>query len=211
MLPVFFLVFAPFLTCYNTAMIYRVSGKLILIQDRFVVVETGGIGYKILASARTLTGIGVPGRDISFFTHHHIYETGMDLFGFLSEGELVFFELLISVSGVGPRSALSILDVASLEELSAAIKEGRPDLLSRASGIGKKTAERIIIELRTKVDSVKAGAVVQKMEVDEDLIEALCSLGYRRDDARAALGKVGTETQGINDRLRAALGILGKR
>ena len=98
-----------------------------------------------------------------------------------------------------------------MEELSAAIKEGRPDLLSRASGIGKKTSERIIIELKTKVQSVKAGMVVQKMEVDEDLIEALANLGYRRDDARAALAKVGTEVKGINDRLRAALGILGKR
>jgi len=192
-------------------MIYRVSGKLILIADRFAVVETGGVGFKILASARTLAGLGAPDTDVSFFTHLHVREDGIDLFGFLSEGELVFFELLISVSGVGPRSALSILDVASLEDLSAAIKEGRPDLLSHASGIGKKTAEKIIIELKTKVQSVKAGAVVQKMEVDEDLIEALANLGYRRDDARAALAKVGAEVKGINDRLRAALGVLGKR
>jgi Holliday junction DNA helicase RuvA len=192
-------------------MIYRISGKLVLVADRFAVIETGGVGFKILASARTLAGLGHPGAEHAFFTHLHVREDGIDLFGFLSEGELVFFELLISVSGVGPRSALSILDVAGLEELSAAIKEGRPDLLARASGIGKKTAERIIIELKTKVQSVKAGVVVQKMEVDEDLIEALANLGYRRDDARAALAKVGTEVQGINDRLRAALSILGNR
>jgi len=192
-------------------MIYRVSGKLVLIADRFIVIETGGIGFKVHISARTLAGLGAPGVDIAFFTHMHVREDGMDLFGFLSEAELVFFELLISISGVGPRSALSILDVASLEELSAAIKEGRPDLLSRASGIGKKTAERIIIELKTKVQSVKAGVVVEKMEVDEDLIEALANLGYRRDDARVALSKVGSDVQGINDRLRAALSILGKR
>lgn len=192
-------------------MIYRVSGKLVLVADRFAVVETGGVGFKILPSARTLAGLDASATDVVFFTHLQVREDGMDLFGFLSEEELVFFELLISVSGVGPRSALSILDVAGLEELSAAIKEGRPDLLSRASGIGKKTAERIIIELRTKVQSVKAGVVIQKMEVDEDLIEALTNLGYRRDDARTALAKVGTEVQGVNDRLRAALGILGKK
>jgi len=192
-------------------MIYRVSGKLVLVTDRFVVIETGGVGFKIYGSARTLAGLGAPGMESTFFTHLHVREDGIDLFGFLSEEELIFFELLISISGVGPRSALSILDVASLEELSAAIKEGRPDLLARASGIGKKTAERIIIELKTKVQSVKAGMFVQKMEVDEDLIEALVNLGYRRDDARAALAKVGVEVQGINDRLRAALSILGKR
>ena len=192
-------------------MIYRVSGKLVLIADRFAVVETGGVGFKIYTSARTLAGLGGSGVDVAFFTHMHVRDDGMDLFGFRSEEELVFFELLISVSGVGPKSALSILDVASLEDLSAAIKEGRPDLLSRASGIGRKTAERIIIELKTKVQSVKAGMVVQKMEADEDLVEALANLGYRRDDARAALAKVGTEVQGINDRLRAALKILGNR
>lgn len=192
-------------------MIYRVSGKLILIADRFAVVETGGVGFKVYASARTLAGLGNPDKNVAFFTHMHVRDDGMDLFGFQLEEELVFFELLISVSGVGPRSALSILDVASLEELSAAIKEGRPDLLSRASGIGKKTAERIIIELKTKVQSVKAGMVVQKMEADEDLTEALANLGYRRDDARAALAKVDAEVQGINDRIRAALKILGNR
>jgi Holliday junction DNA helicase RuvA len=192
-------------------MIYRVSGTLLTVADRFAVIEAGGIGFKILASARTLAGLGAPGSKVALFTHLQVREDGMDLFGFPSEEELVFFGLLISVSGVGPKSALSILDVASLEDLSSAIKEGRPDLLSHASGIGKKTAERIIIELKTKVQATKAGAVVQKMEADEDLVEALTGLGYRRDEARAALAKVGVDVQGINDRLRAALQILGNR
>lgn len=192
-------------------MIYRISGKLLMVADRFAVVETGGIGFKVLSSARTLAGLGAPMSVVTLFTHLQVREDGMDLFGFPSEEELIFFGLLISVSGVGPKSALSILDVASLEDLSSAIKEGRPDLLSHASGIGKKTAERIIVELKTKVQASKASAVVQKMDADEDLIEALTSLGYRRDEARVALGKVGVEVQGLNDRLRAALKILGNR
>jgi holliday junction DNA helicase RuvA len=129
----------------------------------------------------------------------------------LSEDELQFFEMLISVSGVGPKSALAILDVAKLDELSAAIKEDRPDLLTRASGIGRKTAERVIIELRTKVQSVKSGSMVEKMETDADLVEALSSLGYRREEARAALGKVDVKVVGVEARLKAALGILGKK
>src|ERR1700733_232500 len=98
--------------------------------------------------------------------------------------------MLISVSGVGPKSALSILDIAQLDELSAAIKEGRPDLLTKAAGIGRKTAERVIIELRGRVQSSRSGAITEKMQTDSDLVEALMSLGYHRDQARAALAKV---------------------
>jgi Holliday junction DNA helicase RuvA len=189
-------------------MIYNIFGKLSSVSDRFAVVQASGVGYKIYLSSRVISNLPKIGSDVFFYTYLNVREDGMDLFGFLKEEELSFFELLISVSGVGPRSALSILDVASLEELSAAIKEGRPDLLSHASGIGKKTAERIIIELKTKVQSMKASSVVEKMEVDEDLIEALANLGYRRDDARVALSKIGLDVQGVNDRLRAALKIL---
>ncbi len=145
------------------------------------------------------------------FTHFQVREDGMDLYGFTSEEERGYFELLISVSGVGPKSALSILDVASMGELAAAIKEGRPDLLTRASGIGTKIAERIIIDLRGKVQSLSSGAMVEKMEADADLVEALSNLGYRREEARAALNKVGSEVVGVEDRLKAALKILGKR
>src|SRR5258708_18010547 len=119
--------------------------------------------------------------------------------------------MLISVSGVGPKSALSILDIAPLSELSAAIKEGRPDLLTRASGIGRKTAERVIVELRTKVQSAKSGLVIEKMETDADLLDALTGLGYRREEARAALAKVDTKISGTEDRLRAALALLSKK
>jgi Holliday junction DNA helicase RuvA len=192
-------------------MIHSVSGRLILKGDNFLVVEAGGIGFKIFASERTIRDAGAIGHETKLFTHFHIREDAMELYGFLLEESLTFFELLISVSGVGPKSALSILDVAALDELSAAIKEGRPDLLTKASGIGKKTAERIIIELRNKVQSAKSEAVVSKMETDSDLVEALSSLGYRREEARAALGKVPTEIVGVEARLKEALKILSKR
>ena len=101
--------------------------------------------------------------------------------------------------------------VAKLDELSAAIKEGRPDLLTRASGIGLKTAERIIVELRSKVQSAKSGSVVEKMEGDADIVEALTGLGYRREEARAALGKIDPKIKGTEDRLKAALAMLAKK
>lgn len=191
-------------------MIYSVSGKLGLKGPNFAVVEAGGLGLKILAGARTLAGLHSMDANVKLFTHFYVREDVMELFGFLSEEELRFFEMLISVSGVGPKSALAILDIAKLNELSAAIKEGRPDLLTRASGIGRKTAERIIVELRTKVQSAKAGLVVEKMEADADLIEALSGLGYRKEEARSALSKVDANMVDVSERLKAALKLLSK-
>lgn len=192
-------------------MLYSVAGKLALKSDRFVVVAAGGLGIKLFASKQTLTAFPAAGTDVKLFTHLYVREDALDLYGFFSPEELDFFEMLISVSGVGPKSALSILDVAKLDELSAAIKEGRPDLLTRASGIGRKTAERIIVELRTKVQSAKSGLVVEKMEGDTDIVEALAGLGYRREAARAALAKIDPKTHGTEDRLKAALSALAKK
>jgi Holliday junction DNA helicase RuvA len=196
---------------YNEPMIYSISGKLALKEANFAVVEAGGLGLKLFASKQTLEALPAAGTGVTFYCHLHVREDALDLFGFTSPDELEFFEMLISVSGVGPRSALAILDTGPLSELSAAIKEGRPDLLTRAAGIGRKTAERVIVELRSKVQSSKSGAVVEKMQTDSDLVEALMSLGYHRDQARAALGKVDEKVVGTEARLRAALAVLANK
>jgi Holliday junction DNA helicase RuvA len=194
-------------------MIYSIFGKLALKEEHFIVVELGGFGMKVFVSKTTLDALPAAnsGNDVKLFTHLNVKEDALDLYGFGTPDEMDFFELLISVSGVGPRSALAILDVGRLDELSAAIKEGRPDLLTRAAGIGRKTAERVILELRSKVESVKSGAVVEKMQTDSDLAEALTSLGYRRDEARTALEKVGEDVVGAENRLKAALKILSTK
>ena len=192
-------------------MIYSVSGKLTLKSDHFVVIETGGLGLKIVVSEGTLKELSPAGGTAKLFTYLNVRENAMELYGFLSDEALAYFEMLISVSGVGPKSALAILDVAPMSELSAAIKEGRPDLLTRASGIGRKTAERVIIELRSKVQSATSGQVIEKMETDADLVEALSNLGYRHDEARAALAKVDEKITGVEARLKAALALLSKK
>ena len=189
-------------------MLYSVSGKLAFKSGNFIVVEAGGLGIKLYASKQTRESLPPVGTSVKFFTFLYVREDIFDLYGFSSDEELTFFEMLISVSGIGPKSALNILDVAPLAELSAAIKEGRPDLLTRASGVGGKTAERVIVELRTKVQSSKSGLVVEKMQTDVDLVDALTGLGYRREEARAALGRVEVKVSGAEDRLKAALKIL---
>lgn len=192
-------------------MIYSLAGKIALTSEHFAVIEVHGVGFKVFMSRRTVKSLPAVGVEAKLFSHLYPREDSMDLYGFTSQEELRFFELLNSVSGVGPRSALAIMDIAELKQLSAAIKENRPDLLTRASGIGRKTAERIILELRGKVDSIGSGAVVEAMESDVDLIETLVGLGYRREEAKTALARVDVKVEGVEARLKAALKILGRK
>ncbi|MBI4085229.1 MAG: Holliday junction branch migration protein RuvA [Candidatus Liptonbacteria bacterium] len=192
-------------------MVYSVSGKLAAKRDSFAVVEVSGVGIKIITHKRALSSLPSVGSEVKLFSHLHVREDILDLYGFVSEEELGFFELLISVSGVGPKSALSILEISELKELSAAIQENRPDLLTRASGIGRKTAERIIIDLKNRVKTEKSEEAVKRMESDADIVETLVGLGYRRDDAKTALQKVDKSVAGLEQRLKTALKILGKK
>ncbi len=192
-------------------MIHSVSGKLIEKRDNFAVVEVLGVGIKVITHKRALSSLPSVGNQVKLFTHLYVREDILDLYGFPYEDELNFFELLISVSGVGPKSALSILEISELKELAAAIQENRPDLLTRASGIGRKTAERIIIDLKNKVKAEMSSEAVKRMESDADIVETLANLGYRRDEAKVALQKVDKEVVGLEPRLKAALKILGKK
>lgn len=192
-------------------MIHSIAGKLAAKGENAVILETAGFGLKILAHRRTLGSLPEVGADIKLFCCLYVREDGLELYGFLTSEELGLFELLNSVAGVGPKSALSILEITDTKGLAASIKEGRPDLLTRASGIGRKTAERIILELKNKVRAERAEATVKKLESDADLAEALVGLGYRRDQAKAALGKVDEAITRIEERLKAALTILGRK
>lgn len=192
-------------------MLYSISGKLASKTGNFAVVDAAGLGLKIFMSSRTLERLPKIGEAVKLFLHLHVREDALELYGFLSEDELRFFELLISVSGVGPKSAIAILNIADLKELAAAIKESRPDLLTRASGIGRKTAERIVLELKSRVEAPTAGLTVAKMESDADLVEMLAGLGYRKQEAKDALAKVDEKIVDLEERLKAALKNLTKK
>lgn len=193
-------------------MLYSLSGKLQKAGDNFLVLEVMNFGFKIFTHGRALAKLPPIGGSLTIFSYLYLRDEGMELYGFLDARELEFFELLISVSGVGPKSALAVMEVDELKNLLAAIKEGRPDLLTRAAGIGRKTGERIILELKGKVHLDKSGEAVKRMESDADLIETLCGLGYRRDEARRALEEVGGKHQKLEDRFKMALKILtGKK
>lgn len=177
---------------------HRAGALLLMVQ---------GVGYKVSVTKQTLLKFS-PGADVSLSIHTVVREEALDLYGFENETELRFFEMLLTVSGVGPRSALAILDIANVETLRTAIARGNSEYLTKVSGIGRKTAEKIVIELREKV-GVGDDATSQALKGDEEALEAMRSLGYSPAEARDALRKVPHDIANSNDRLREALKILG--
>jgi Holliday junction DNA helicase RuvA len=191
--------------CYDYSMIGSIKGKIILKTEKFLIVETGGVGYKISVSPDILSKTKKINEEISLWTHTQVREDALDLYGFLERPELEFFELLLNVSGIGPRSALAILGIASIETLRKAIGTGDTSYLTKISGIGKKTAERIVIELRDKMGTELEGSSLRE---ELDALEALKSLGYSQNEAREALKKVSPNVN-TNTKIREALKILG--
>ena len=189
-------------------MIGYLEGDVQAIRAGFAIISAGGVGYKVSATKQALGSLRVGAR-ASLWTHLAVRENALDLYGFANEEELRFFDLLLTVSGIGPKSALAILDIATTETLRSAIAGGNATYLTNVSGIGKKTAEKIIVELRDKVGLSEGGASAI-LKGDEEALEAMRSLGYSPQEAREALRKVPQEMTGSNARLREALKIMGK-
>lgn len=175
-----------------------------------VILDASGTGYKVAVTLEASTRLP-EGTTAVLWTHLAVRENALDLYGFLSRDELIFFELLLSVSGIGPKSALSILSIADVATLSRAIGEGDSTYLTRVSGIGKKSAEKIVLELRDKLHRHVSGETSGTLQEEADVLEALETLGYARKDAREALKSVASTNTDAKTRLKEALKILGKK
>ncbi len=189
-------------------MIGSIKGKIILQEEKFLIIETVGVGYKVNVSGNTLSGLKEARKEVLLWIHTHVREEALDLYGFLNREDLQFFEMLINIPGIGPKGALGILDAVPLTALRKAINTKDTAYLTRISGIGKKTAEKIIIELGDKImrDEVSEKTGISLQE-ELDALEALKSLGYSVYEAREALKKVpsGGDT---NKKIREALKVL---
>lgn len=190
-------------------MIAQLEGKIVGIRGNAVILMVGGVGYRVAVSAYTLGKVAGKQDRILFHIHTHVREDMLALYGFLNEEELTMFELLISISGIGPKVALSILSIADVKTICTAIVNKDPSILTRVSGVGKKTAERVIIELQNKVDAVNSGDQASTL-VDQDAIEALTSLGYSVTESREALKLVPADITDVGARIRQTLKNLGK-
>lgn len=194
-------------------MIYSLQGILTEKRGNFFVIEIGligqgGISFLIKSSVNAVKSLPEIGALVKVFTYLHVREDVLELYGFLNKEELDFFKTLIGVSGIGPKSALGILGVEKVEKLRAAIAEGRPELLTKASGIGRRMAERVVLELKNKMAQAGSEEIVGLMESDHDIVEALVNLGYVKSQAKEALVKVDAKIGKLEDRLKAALKFL---
>lgn len=190
-------------------MISHLSGIVFSKGLKDVIIDVQGVGFRVFCGVETIKKIPEKGGKVNIWTHHAIREDTHELYGFLYKEELEFFELLIGISGIGPKTALGILGLAPLDTLKRAIAAGEITYLTKVSGIGKKMAQKIILELREKLAGESAGEA-SDLAGDADVLEALISLGYSRAQARSALQKVPSTIISTNDRIKEAIKIMGR-
>lgn len=177
-------------------------------KDNFAIVDVSGVGYKVFSPDNFLNSL-VIGNEAEFFIYTQVAETALDLYGFATSEDLEFFELLLTISGIGPRSSLDILKKAKVNDLTQAVQTGNHELLAKVSGLGPKTAEKIVIGLKNKLGAGFTGGVANWNDDFGDALEALLSLGYSSNDARLALEQVKSIDAG--DKIKEALKILGRK
>lgn len=191
-------------------MISRLSGKLVHSDQKYIVLDVNGVGYKISTTNDTIARLSGD-KDVVFWTYLAVRENAMDLYGFSSQNELSFFELLITISGIGPKTALGILNSASVQSIERAVNTGDTSHLTKVGGIGKKVAEKIVLELKDKILTISHSPESEKaMRDDSDVVEALKALGYRDLESREVLKKLPKDITKTSDKIKGALKILGK-
>ena len=189
-------------------MYYYINGEYAEKGENFIVIDAGGVGYKIYTSLAAISKMPEFGKKVKVFTHFYVREDTQDLYGFPTNEELSMFLNLISVSGVGPKAALAILSVATPPELALAIIQKNVKVITKASGVGPKLAERVILELKNKIKNIDAlpeeFAENVVSDLDSEAVEALVSLGYSEQEAKKAIGLL-DETLSVEETIKEAL------
>ncbi len=206
-------------------MIAYLHGRLLSRKANRVTIDAGGVGYDVMIPVSTFYELGEEGSDVSLHIHTHVREDALALYGFQTEQEKTLFERLLAVSGVGPRLAITILSGLEMNDLVQALRKGDVATLLHMPGVGRKTAERLVLELREKLDDLALAAASEREAagqpapsgllgaVDEDVLSALVNLGYTRTNAEAAILEVRRESPDgeFDDVLRASLRMLARK
>ena len=190
-------------------MIGKIRGKIESIKESYAIIDVHDVGYKIQLNSYSLAKIA-GAETVELFIYTHVREDILALYGFLTEEEQEMFELLISISGIGPKAASSILTIASPKTIKAAIVNEDTSILTKVSGVGKKTAGRVILELKNKVGSISKSDQDETVG-DSNSIEALMAMGYSAYEAREALKSVPNDIKDIGKRVGMALKNIGKK
>lgn len=193
-------------------MIGRIKGKIIEKTPPLVLVDVGGVGYEVLVPMSTFCSLPEAGGEAAFLTHFVVREDAMQLYGFSSAQERDVFRALIKISGIGPKIGLAVLSSMSISDFASAVQSEDAAMISRTPGIGKKTAERLILELKGKLSGVELslpGASAQQDSDYADVVGALTALGYSSKEAAAAVKSLSPGLS-VSDGIRKALQHLSK-
>jgi Holliday junction DNA helicase RuvA len=193
-------------------MIASLAGIIDAVSKDSLIVNVNGIGFKIAVTTTVLSEMGITGREVKLYTHFHVREDDMSLFGFGSLDELKLFETLISVSGLGPKTGMAMLSAMSADQVAMAIASGSVEILTTIPGIGKKTADRLILELKDKVGGVMISSPAGKAaQENADVVSALVSLGYSvQETTRAVNALPSGKKLTLENKVKLALQYLGK-
>jgi len=189
--------------------ISSLRGRLAAKNEDYIVVEVGGLGFKVYVPTSFLRELGSPGHEVILFTYLHLRENEVSLYGFETQDELTLFKLLLGVSGIGPRLALAILSTLSVDDFQLAVAHGDVGLLSEVPGIGKRMAERVILYLKDKITAERLVPLPPLSPEDAEVTEALTALGYSLSEARKAVSSLADKEMTTEDKVIAALRYLG--
>ena len=196
-------------------MIAHLTGTITKKIDDFAVLDVAGVGYQVFVPGRVFGALGATGTTTTLFTHHHIRENSHELYGFLESTELDMFELLLTITGVGPKAGMNILSNVTPEEIARAVSSGDAGILTKVSGIGKKTAERIVLELKNKIESFSISTIGGTQDIlahhNSEAMDALLALGCSDREASEALRAVDISLTKTEDQVKAALKLMGAR
>lgn len=193
-------------------MISRLTGTVTAIKPDRIIVLVGGLGFTVYVPTSVLQAVDGVGQPVELVTHLHVRENELALYGFLTEEELALFELLLGVSGVGPKVALTILSTLSPDVLRQAVARDEPGVLTRVPGVGPKTARAILFHLRDKLTGLEAQAVPLLTDQDAEVIGALTGLGFSLVEAQTALQNIPRDPDlPLEERIRRALAYLAQR
>lgn len=199
-------------------MIYNLRGTLTVADVNYIVVECSGVGFKCFTTLNTVKDLGRVGDEVNIFTHLAVREDAMDLYGFATVAELDAFKLLITVSGVGPKAAAAVLSELTPDKLALCIASGDAKAITRAQGVGKKTAERIVLELKDKMGAIASESVSQSVinassavadNETAEAVAALVALGYSQSDASMVVGAM-DKSLSVDEMIRQGLKQLAK-
>ncbi|EKE25401.1 MAG: Holliday junction DNA helicase RuvA [uncultured bacterium] len=190
-------------------MIAKLKGKIDFLKDSYAVIDVNGVGYKVFLTLHTFGKIAGSG-SAELYIHTYVREDTLALYGFLEIDELEMFELLIGISGIGPKAAMGILSIADPNTIRTAVLNEDASILTKVSGVGKKIAQRVILELKNKITDMPALDKARIVD-DSDALEALVAMGYSVSEARETLKMIPASIKDVGEKVKMALKSLGRK